>query len=113
MKWFGIALVDPEQAQVPTPVGQPCGFCREPIQIGDRGCTIPDFAGFENPFHFECHMRLVIGSLAHQQRRCSCYGGREHDPPGMSLRQAARAAWEYWLAHRGAGGHTRDGPWLN
>ena len=101
MKWFGIGLVDPEEAHIPTPVGLPCGFCREPIQIGDRGCMIPDFSGCDNPFHFECHMRLVIGSLAHQQRRCSCYGGTEHDPPGMTLRQAARAAFEYWTAtHR-------------
>ena len=113
MKWFGIALVDPEEAQVPTPVGQPCGFCQEPIQMGDRGCTIPDVSGGENPYHFECHMRLVVGSLAHQRRRCSCYGGAELDPPGMSLRQAALAAWEYWLAHCGPAGHRRDGAWLN
>lgn len=98
MKWFGIALADPEEVRIPTPVGQPCGFCQEPIQAGDRGCTISDFSVGENPFHFECHMRLVIGSLAHQQGRCSCYGGEADDPPGMTLRQAAHAAFEYWLA---------------
>jgi len=108
MKWFGIALVDPEEGRMPTPVGQLCGFCQEPIQAGDRGCTIPDFFGGENPFHFECHMRLVIGSLAHQQGRCSCYGGEAHDPPGMTLRQAARAAFEYWLTTNGSADGRAD-----
>ena len=67
--------------------------------MGDRGCAIPDLSGGETPFHFECHMRLVIGSLAHQQRRCSCYGGTEHDPPGMTLRHAAIEAFAYWVAY--------------
>lgn len=98
MKWFGITLADPDEVRIPTPVGQTCSFCQEPIRTGDRGCTIPDLSGGENPFHFECHMRMVVGSLAHQQERCSCFGGEEHDPPGMTLRQAARAAFEYWMA---------------
>lgn len=103
MKWFGIALVDPEETRIPTPVGYPCGFCQEPIEAGDRGCTIPhvgDGPVRDMPYHFECHMRLVTGSLAHQQHRCSCYGGDEHDPAGMTLRQAAQAAFRYWLDHR-------------
>ncbi len=102
MKWFGVLFVDPEEPLAPTPVGAPCGFCQEPIEAGDKGVIIPHIdtdGASEKPYHFECHMRLTIGSLAHQERRCSCYGGNEHDPPGMSLRQAARAAWEYWLAH--------------
>ena len=92
MKWFGIGLVYPENTLVATPVGAPCGYCGEAIGPADRGCIIPHLGedgASEKPFHFECHMRLVIGSLAQQQRRCSCYGGAEHEPPGMTLRQAA------------------------
>ncbi|HZT29450.1 MAG TPA: hypothetical protein VFA33_06185 [Bryobacteraceae bacterium] len=103
MKWFGVTIVEPEEQSAPTPVGAACGFCLEPIETGNRGVIIPhiDTDGeSEKPYHFECHMRMVVGSLAHQQRRCSCYGGTEHDPPGMTLRQAARAAFEYWIDHQ-------------
>ena len=96
MDWFGVPVVHPEEKLVETPVGALCGFCREEIAPGDKGCMIPSIPGGKKPFHFECHMRLIIGSLAHLQGRCSCFGGREHDPPGMTLRQAARAAFEYW-----------------
>jgi len=39
-------------------------------------------------------LRLVIGSVAHLERRCCCYvpGSTEDDPPHMTPRQAARAA---------------------
>jgi len=108
VKWFGIRRVDPDVELIPTPVGQACAFCEEPIELGDRGCTIPHIeerGASEKPYHFECHIRMIVGSLAHQQRRCSCYGGTEHDPPGMTLRQAARAAFHFWQATSA----TRDG----
>ena len=39
---------------------------------------------------------MVIGSVAHIQKKCSCYikGSKENDPEGMSLRQAAHVAFE-------------------
>jgi hypothetical protein len=43
-------------------------------------------------FHYECLMRGVIGSVGHLRRACSCYGGTDEDPPGMTYRQAAIAA---------------------
>jgi hypothetical protein len=108
MKWFGIHRADPEEEVVATPVGKPCGFCEEGIEMGDRGVTFPhiDERGVvEMPYHFECHMRLVIGSVGPLRRRCSCNGGDEGDPPGMTLLQAARAAFHLWQAITG----TRDG----
>ena len=108
MKWFGIHRADPEEEVVSTPVGEPCAYCEEAIEMGDRGVTVPhiDERGVvEKPYHFECHMRLVIGSVGHLRRRCSCNGGDEGDPPGMTLRQAARAAFHLWQAITG----TRDG----
>ncbi len=99
MKWFGITMINPKGCATETPVGVPCGFCQEPITAADRGCTVPNTEGGETPYHFECHIRLAVGSLAHQQGKCSCYGGTEHDPPGMTLRQAAMAAFEYWIEY--------------
>jgi hypothetical protein len=44
--------------------------------------------------HHECLIRAVVGSVGHQLRRCSCYGGDEEDPPGLTKREAARLAAE-------------------
>ncbi len=74
---------------VPTPVGENCLHCEEPIKEGDEGEIMPP-----RPVHRECLLRMVIGSVGHQQGRCSCYGGNEEDPPGMTKRQAAIAAAE-------------------
>ena len=99
MNWFGVKTVYPGERRVPAPVGVPCGYCEEAVTAEDRGCTIPDADGGELPYHFECHIRLAIGSVAHQRGQCSCSGGRDHDPPGLTRRQAARAALDYWLTY--------------
>jgi len=48
--------------------------------------------------HRNCGLRGVIGSVAHIQRRCSCYvpTSSERDPAGMTRRQAADAAVAAW-----------------
>jgi hypothetical protein len=48
--------------------------------------------------HMECMMRMVAGSVGHQQRRCSCFGGTEDDPPGMTKHEAAWAAAKLYCA---------------
>lgn len=65
-----------------------CGFCGEVIEPGQRAPSHGE------PLHNECQIRLVIGSVAHIERRCGCYvaGSTESDPPHMTLREAARAA---------------------
>lgn len=62
-----------------------CGFCEEPILPRERA---------DGNLHRECHLRLVVGSVAHQQRRCGCFvaGSEESDPRHMTKRQAARMA---------------------
>ncbi len=75
-----------------------CLRCHEPILSTDR----VDDSGRD--LHYECAARMAVGSLAHVQCRCSCYvpGADEHDPPGMTRRQAAKAALDAYLArHRG------------
>lgn len=64
-----------------------CPCCDEPILEGER--LAPDM---RPPTHYECGLRAVIGSVGHQRGRCSCFGGSEEDPPGMTRRQAATAA---------------------
>ena len=66
-----------------------CGFCGEPID----GPECP-LQGSPQHLHQECGIRLVIGSVAHLERRCGCYvaGSEEGDPPHLTLRQAAHAA---------------------
>jgi hypothetical protein len=48
--------------------------------------------------HHECALRQVLGSVAHLEKRCSCYveGASEGDPEGMTRREAARAAVRLW-----------------
>lgn len=90
IRWFGRKYNAPayrDSPQVPAPAGELCTNCLESILEGDDGWL--DAAG--NPFHRACWYREVIGSLAHVQRRCSCYrpGSTESDPLGLTAREAA------------------------
>jgi hypothetical protein len=88
-RYFGPAWArKPGEVQIPVPVGRICIPCEEPIGPDDMG-TI-NFADQVN--HHECLMRSVIGSVGHLRGICSCYGGTEEDPPGMTRREAAKAA---------------------
>jgi hypothetical protein len=102
MKFFGVryysaAYIDAEH--VDTPVGETCVHCGEPIESRDDGWVIPPGA---QPFHRACFMRGIIGSVAHQQRRCSCFvwGSRMEDDPALTRRQAAEAAVRYLEGER-------------
>lgn len=47
--------------------------------------------------HHACLMRCVVGSVGHQQGKCSCFGGvGDGDPDGMTPREAALAADKYF-----------------
>jgi hypothetical protein len=99
MPWFGKGrpwnrLIDNTE-HVATPVGQLCLYCDEAIVEGDEGQMVFSFDGAK-PVHRECLVRQVVGSIGHQLKRCSCYGGNEEDPPGMTRRQAAIAACKYF-----------------
>lgn len=110
MFWFeeswGAPCCDPE-LRVPIPSIR-CTHCGEEFQHGDRGflqeeVREPITRRLVQPayaFHFECQMRMVLGSVGHQRGRCQCYGGSEEDPPGMTRRQAAIAALDYFETGR-------------
>lgn len=93
MKYFGHMYTAPmylDAAEVPVPINAECIHCLEKFEPGDDGIMTDDGA----PFHRACFFRTTIGSVAHLQKRCSCYipGSTEEDPPGMTRRQAAQAA---------------------
>lgn len=100
MKWFGIAygaLYESDTEHVPTPVGAPCQHCREIIAEGDDG-VLQDISPIECiAFHYECHMRGIIGGFNHLRGFCLCCGGSEPpDPPTLTRREAARWALAYF-----------------
>lgn len=109
MKFFGARQLNPfddEVLTVPAPVGDLCGHCREPIAAGDDGWLIPYGGGPNEPcelaFHHACHLREIVGSVAHQQKRCSCFvpGSQAEDDPLLTRRQAAEAAMTYFYQGR-------------
>jgi hypothetical protein len=70
-----------------------CRYCDEPI-------TPPDRPVWGLGQHYACAVRQVVGSVAHQQRRCACYGGTAADEEAdLTKRQAAEAALAYWRTH--------------
>jgi hypothetical protein len=100
MTWFGKWHPAPAYADCPqteTPVGSVCLYCCETIVIGDDGWILVD----GTVLHRECSLRSVIGSVAHQEKRCSCFGGRGDDKEdGMTRREGAQAAMEYFQGRR-------------
>jgi hypothetical protein len=81
--------------QLPAPVGQPCMYCGEAILEGTDGFR----DSVNNPFHRECFLRLLLGSVAHQMRACSCFLGEQavDCPERISRRHDARLAMAYAL----------------
>lgn len=65
-----------------------CAHCGEEILPGERAYV------FGANLHHECSFRLAVGSVGHIQGKCTCKGGTEDEPPGMTKRQAALAAVE-------------------
>lgn len=70
--WFGKGrdtLLYRETEQVPTPVGELCVGCEEPVAVEDDGF----FDSVGQVLHRECMLRGILGSAAHQAKRCSCF----------------------------------------
>jgi len=97
--WFGKQYDAPfyrDAQRVPTPVAVPCIYCEEPIQIEDDGIL----SSCLDALHRTCWIRMLVGSIAHQRHVCPCYlpegEAQQHEPVGMSRRQAARLAADYY-----------------
>jgi hypothetical protein len=92
--WFGKRYPAPlydDCPQTETPVGRECEYCDEPIAMGEDGVILHS----GTLLHRECNLRMIIGSVAHQEKRCACYGGTGSDQDdGLTRREGARAAIE-------------------
>jgi hypothetical protein len=66
-----------------------CPYCLEEIAAGEPFFAINCGAEL---LHLECWTRMLVGSVGHQRRTCSCFGGTQEDPEGATRREAARAA---------------------
>ena len=82
-----------------------CPHCDEPVLPAQEREIRPHVVApdkWENrTYHIECAARGIIGSLCHLKRECSCFvPGSDHlDPPDMTRREAAVAAWNYFQEH--------------
>ncbi len=94
-----------EATEVPVPVGETCLMCEETVEQGDSGIITPymDARGGtrSSPIHLECHLRSIVGSVAHLEGRCSCVTGRAADDrTGGTRREDARAVLAWLQQHR-------------
>jgi hypothetical protein len=108
MNWFGKpggAPYERDCPHVPTPVGQACAWCDEPIAADDDGVLIPHVSAEKTvprPMHYECQLRSILGGVNHLRGRCTCCGGSEPpDPPELTRREAAKAAAGWRTLMRG------------
>lgn len=120
MQWFGEAWPSPswpapvcEGPHAETPVGRTCSWCTEPICAGDNGVIMP-FVGTASsgahyatsaPIHKECWVRQVVGSVAHLDGLCSCFGAVEQQSP-MSMRAEALLVYARMQEHEQSGSNS-------
>jgi hypothetical protein len=75
-----------------TPHGEEaCPWCGDPLLPGQ---VLYDFASGRNA-DIECAVRIIFGSLGEMERRYAYRRGPGQDPPGLSRREAACAAYRF------------------
>jgi len=73
------------------PVGVPCYWCEDLIVEGERGLFRPvvrPSGSTVEPIHAECGLREALGSFAHLNGLCSCFGQEEPPFPGTKREEA-------------------------
>lgn len=115
MRWFGpdddAPFITDDLERVDPPIGERCTWCSEPILAGEYGITMPHmdvnadgtYSIADRPRHDECNVRALVGSLAHQTGACTCADPNStiHNPPGLTRREAAKAAASLFLIKPG------------
>jgi hypothetical protein len=87
VKWFGEpypsrktpAAMFEDAEEIPAPAGATCDRCGQPVTAKERGVVGAYFNMPEAVHHYECFLRPIIGSVAHQRRECSCF--QKDEPP--------------------------------
>jgi hypothetical protein len=102
-RYFGAAWpsgVCDHGVQVDTPTDATCLFCHEHFVDGDRGWF---FAGPDgSAVHRECGLRMIVGGIECLKREKAgrhVVGDHEPDPPHLTKREAAQAAWAWVQEH--------------
>jgi hypothetical protein len=104
MPEYRAPICEDDRHRVPTPIGEVCYWCEEPIVEGDRGIIRPwvqiDESIPTRPIHIECDLRSVIGPVAFLNGKCKHAGGTEpcfdHN---LTARQDALASWKWMREH--------------
>jgi hypothetical protein len=76
-----------------TPVNAICGWCHETIKGNESGVD------HENGCceHIECFIASIVGSVAHQEHKCTCYDGLvDCQLNEISKRETSKAAFLHW-----------------
>jgi hypothetical protein len=96
-----------EGKQVPTPVGELCEMCAEPICEDDRGSFVGSLTGEEGtwvprlaPVHRECSLRSALGGIGHLQNHAYWCGEMSDPDGGRGYRTSALMVWD-WVAEHG------------
>jgi hypothetical protein len=75
-----------------------CAYCEEPIEASEQQSRFNEISEASGwlpkavAMHRACFVRSIVGSVGHQQRRCSCYGFEDVSEIGLTPRAAAREA---------------------
>jgi len=99
-RWDAAIFDDGDVRQVPTPVGEPCLYCREEIAEADRGfiqTAFKSLAPEQLPIHRECQLRMILGGLDHVEGRCEYIGhcNELQKAAGRTDREDALAVWDW------------------
>lgn len=101
-RWDAPAFDDARE--VPTPVGEICGYCEEAVAEGDSGILmtfLESLGARQRPVHIECWLRAALGDICHLDGRCTCFDAENGEHDDRPWREQGRATME-WV-------RTRDG----
>jgi hypothetical protein len=74
------------------PKGATCAWCQEQIKRGENGVDLEN----GSHEHVECFIASIVGSVAHQEHRCTCYDGFADCEENGTRREVAKAAFQNW-----------------
>ena len=102
----------PAQRQTGNDSHSLCAHCGEPILPHEIRAPIEAVSadGGTVGYHHECGFRSTMGSVGHLRGECPHYGVEDVSEVGMTRRQAAKAAWAYFLANDKTTGYQFGSP---
>jgi len=108
IQWFGaepFAIACAADNRCEPPIEKACAWCDEDIAPSDNGfvCLNITLEGEPAPipWHAECFIRSLCGSVEHQLRQCSCFSATDKqidcsETDGLTVREEARLAAKIW-----------------